>query len=1262
MSQTTSTHSESEVKPYTGTGIRMESKLMKQYREATPVNHGIQGAAVRNKAGQVELFTVGSDQKVWNFYPDPTSGTGYRRADTGLKGDFIAAGLDHGGSIVLLARLGDGVNYAVKYFVKGTGKWSPVTKATLPPFPGYPTVKIRAIYARTIDGQLYVGVDGVAGGGENTPQSYQAVSQWNVNAGSFLPWASGNAVTILRMNPGMASFWTHSAASASPAFSVLLGWGPNPVTESFFTIDVSGSPKALEYVRVVDNNNPLLVNARSATVDIESTPDAFGRNKIFVVASDGTLYQLTDPTRNSKYPLILFYRPVALSQGLNFVKVHADHDHRGGTHIFCVSTDKKMYHSPPNASFPTGYPPFGLPIKQLVNWVTLARNDAGNIELFYAEDTPAARLIHMTLDQDTGDWEEQIVEVQGGGSPTETEESGTTGNTDRIEEFISYSTDLSFTDTAGAPLVNTHVTVNASDRTGVTVNGATYSVDAVTSASLKTNAAGQLTITQQTSGLSVPDLWVHVEGLMPADQVLILEQYANGRDDASLPRELKSIKTRLETITGQELIDAKDKSGQELLRPAYRTTLSAASLASGFNDCMKLASKHPTATPLHPLISREGAWTGVHIQSRDAVLDWNRVTPHAGLPSWSLSFDEDEVQYRTHTPEEAQAMIDEIRANSNPASDADGRPWWSTIGDFLEALVERFVEGLVQIKKLVVNGVNATFEFMMNGLKYVFSAVVQFVQDSFDMIESVLAAAYKSVDEFFEKTFKWIGFLFNWDDILRTREALAYTLTQVLDFVPLIIDDVKQMVDSGFGKLNAAVDQAFSQLKSQVANSNVGGYAQSNRRSDPVFMHSAGNNFVMNGVVNNAGAAKPSRVSTAVTDTGPIDDFMAALLQFVNFDGDPKARNAFSNVKNYMQTGSSQPDNILTQSLTTLIDLVQKLVEAVISGVHALIQKAFEALAIVVRALGEILKAEWKIPFVTAFYSHITNGSPLTILDVLSLVIAIPTTTIFKLLRLNEGKAPFPTQQSVADFKRLFTSATLRNNFRGSSTNDVDIEDEALTFGDAMSHWKAFLAWSTACAELGYWVFSGINDVLPPNVPLPSDEIRAKFTVGFEIAAASFSCPWIAAPFAPPSWSSVLRQPYNPVGAANAAWLFDAAFGVLIIDVGSIRVGSKLPENWNDAGVAISCVYNCANVVFAGVACAGASHLNRAVLILPLIPNFMKLGRLSAIVTLTEGASLVVVALTDALFGMLIAILTGVQGEGNPDALPGMLAPPQPAV
>jgi hypothetical protein len=1240
MSQTTSTQSGPGVNPYKGTGIRMETKLMKQYREASPVNHGIQGAAVRNSDGQVELFTVGTDQRVWNFYPDPTSDTGYRRADTGLKGDFIAAGLDHGGSIVLLARSGGGVNYAVKYLVNGKGKWSAVTKATLPPFPNNPTVNIRAIYARTIDGQLYVGVDGLAGGG--TPQGYQAVSQWNVNAGSFQPGFLGTGWWP-QMSPGMASFWTHSAASASPAFSVLLANNGSPNFADFYTIDVSGNK--IEQVSLVDRNT-LLLNGRSATVDIESPPDAVGRNKIFFVASDGTLYQLTDPTKDRRY---IKYHPVPLSQGLNFVKVHAVHDHRGGTHLFCVTKDKEMYHLPPAPSLPTGYPPFGLPIKPHVDWVIVARNDAGNIELFYAEDTPDAHLIHGTLDQDTGDWEWQTVEVQGGGSPTEAEESGGTVNTDKIEEFISYSTDLSFTDPAGAPMVNTHVTVNASDRTGVTVNGATHPVDAITSASLKTNGAGQLTITQQTSGLSVPDLWVHVDGLMPADQVLILEQYANGRDDPSLPPVLQSIETRLEKMTGPDLANAKDASGQPLLKATIRNDPAhTASLANGFNSCMKLASKQPNATPLHPLISREGAWTGVHIKSRAAALDWNRVTPHAGLPSWSLSFEGGGVQYQTHTPEEAQTIMAEMRANAHPATDADGKPWWSTIGDFLEALVERFVNDVIEITKIVVDGVTAAFEFFISGVKYVFNAVVNLVQDSFDMIESILAAVYDSVDKFFEKTFEWIGFLFNWGDILRTRDALAYAITQGLDFIPLLIDEIKHGVDGWLTNLNAPVAKAFSDLKSQVANRSLGGFAEANRKSDPVFMHSNGNNFFMNGLINNASGAKVPGVSAAVLDTGPMVDFKTQLVQFAD---NAMTKGEFSKLKDNMQITGSEPDNIFIQdSLSNLIDLVQKFVEALLTGIHDLIDKTFEALKSAVQTLQGFLIDNWDIPFVTAFYSYITTdsehdkGSPLNLLDLISLVIAIPSTTLFKIM---EGTAPFPNKESVEAFKKAFTSAKLLKNFKGSASEADNNEGEVASLDDPI--FKRYLVAATASSQFLFWFVSGVNDSLPPPIPpyveIPGGTARAWCAVGFEGAAALFSCPWFT-PSPPPSWSSVLGPPYNPVGAANAAWVYGlcAGFG---IDAFFTIVLKQVPENWNDAGVAISHVLNCGSAVFAGVACAGASGLDGTALVLPVIPNLVKLGRLSAIVTFTGGISLAVVALSDMLFGVVIAILTVAQGVSN---------------
>jgi hypothetical protein len=250
-------------------------------------------------------------------------------------------------------------------------------------------------------------------------------------------------------------------------------------------------------------------------VDIESPPDKVGRNKIFLVDADGTLGQLISPISNDS----IHYTFQPLSSNLVLTKVHAVHDHLGATHLFCISADKRLFHATPKADAPsgTGYLP-PVPLKANVAWVAVARNDAGNIELYFAKEGTGSPLIHMTLDQDTGDWEEQPVEVQNSGSRNNPQ-SGKS----EIEELISYSTDISFTDTAGAPLVNADVTIRASDRTAITVNGGVYPL-------MHRQQPTSRRIARRNSPLQEPAAsafqicgfrqWADSE-----DQVLVLEQY-----------------------------------------------------------------------------------------------------------------------------------------------------------------------------------------------------------------------------------------------------------------------------------------------------------------------------------------------------------------------------------------------------------------------------------------------------------------------------------------------------------------------------------------------------------------------------------------------------------------------------------------------------------------------------------------------------------------------------------------------------------------
>ena len=168
---------------------------------------------------------------------------------------------------------------------------------------------------------------------------------------------------------------------------------------------------------------------------------------------------------------------------------------------------------------------------------------------------------------------------------------------------------------------------------------------------------------------------------------------------------------------------------------------------------------------------------------------------------------------------------------------------------------------------------------------------------------------------------------------------------------------------------------------------------------------------------------------------------------------------------------------------------------------------------------------------------------------------------------------------------------------------------------------------------------------MPPNQPFPGDEALGKITLGFECAASFFSFPWFTAPFAAPHWAPS-NEPADPEGAANAGWLYGTIVG-LAVDGGWLTLSKfkKLPENSDDWGLAASLVCTVGSAAFAGNACRGASSLAQAVQIMPLVPNFTKLGRWTLIAN-KYPVALLVVGLTDTLFGcIIIPILTAVQGN-----------------
>ena len=82
--------------------IAAECKFMQNYRVTVPVNGGPEVLAIRNKAGAIELFTLGTGGDIYTFWPDTASETGYSQAalTSGLKAGHLAGGADAAASVV----------------------------------------------------------------------------------------------------------------------------------------------------------------------------------------------------------------------------------------------------------------------------------------------------------------------------------------------------------------------------------------------------------------------------------------------------------------------------------------------------------------------------------------------------------------------------------------------------------------------------------------------------------------------------------------------------------------------------------------------------------------------------------------------------------------------------------------------------------------------------------------------------------------------------------------------------------------------------------------------------------------------------------------------------------------------------------------------------------------------------------------------------------------------------------------------------------
>jgi hypothetical protein len=314
---------------------------------------------------------------------------------------------------------------------------------------------------------------------------------------------------------------------------------------------------------------------------------------------------------------------------------------------------------------------------------------------------------------------------------------------------------------------------------------------------------------------------------------------------------------------------------------------------------------------------------------------------------------------------------------------------YDCVGDIYHSVKKGFIE----ITEFVVKKVKAGFEFVVKIAGEVINFIVSAVKEVISFAERI----FEKIKVFFKDLFDYLGFLFSWSDILDTKEAMkGFTLSAFKSF------------EDSIENIRKSVNKILDNLKENLDPEADFGNSLSDEKQKKASSSSDSRLSWLESKKSHLGNGKTADVISALPDsiTGPVFDAAAEFMRY--FD---KYKNLLANAL----SGIAQKFMMFFKGEISiksfLIYLVKSIAVISIEIVQDIINILLKVLKTAIEVIRKSLNASIEIPFFSALYKKV-SGADLSILDIICLLIAVPTTVAYK---LGEGEAPFK-QASKQEF------------------------------------------------------------------------------------------------------------------------------------------------------------------------------------------------------------------------------------------------------
>jgi hypothetical protein len=513
-----------------------------------------------------------------------------------------------------------------------------------------------------------------------------------------------------------------------------------------------------------------------------------------------------------------------------------------------------------------------------------------------------------------------------------------------------YTAEITFQDenqsAVSVPLVN----VTADRATSIIVDGISYNIDQNTPAQLSPGATGQISIAMPAANLSAPVLSLEIPSANVTSTVTSDQQMHN----------------RL--------------AGKDPTFPVSTATLTSAGL---IDSSYSSTEADQITTAITTAASQMGA------------MATNTLAAHP-VQHWSLTFAQQDqpVRFRILSLEEAQS-------HASLGTSLSGI--WGDICHFFKKVAQKLVSVVVSIANDVLNLAISIGDFVWNG-------IVKTVQEAAGLLEVIFAKVAAGVTDAYDavkKAIDWLKMLFNWTDITNTQKVLASVInTSLTNLINSLGPDAEAWVTNEAAALEDRVNAFFQNWRTQVDGLFGKGNSLNNYNGNTLGGSSYSSSYSQN-------AAQCNYVKNKVPKNTQVTDGAApnAPASFTNLLSSITAKlgadftTAYQQLVTLLKQQSASPKNFINTAIDDLIDALQVLTDFIVNIardlVIALMQCAADALVTLQDALNYVID----IPFLSWLFKNVIDaGQDLTLLNLATLIIALPSTILYKIAF---GRAPF---------------------------------------------------------------------------------------------------------------------------------------------------------------------------------------------------------------------------------------------------------------